>query len=116
MTSAALGVPTSGVEVVGLSKHGFWLLLSEGEVFVPFEKFPWFRAAPVSRVLNVRRLSADHLRWPDLDVDLHVESLRHPERFPLVGSGNASLARPRRRASTRSKEMAVKTARRNGGR
>jgi len=25
-----------------------------------------------------------HLHWPDLDVDLAVESIEHPERFPLV--------------------------------
>jgi hypothetical protein len=25
-----------------------------------------------------------HLYWPDLDIDLAVESIRHPEQFPLV--------------------------------
>lgn len=84
MPSGTLGSTSSRAEVVGLSKHGFWLLLSEGEIFVPFAKFPWFKSAPVSRVLKVRRLSADHLRWPDLDVDLHVDSLRDPESFPLL--------------------------------
>jgi hypothetical protein len=29
------------------------------------------------------RPTPDHLYWPDLDVDLSVESIRHPERFPL---------------------------------
>jgi hypothetical protein len=24
-----------------------------------------------------------HLYWPDLDVDLGLETIRHPERFPL---------------------------------
>ena len=24
------------------------------------------------------------IEWPDLDVDLEIESLRHPERYPLV--------------------------------
>jgi hypothetical protein len=28
--------------------------------------------------------SPDHLYWPGLDVDLAVESIGHPERFPLV--------------------------------
>ena len=84
MHSGTLGATSSSAEVVGLSKHGFRLLLSEGEIFVPFSKFPWFKSAPVSRVLKVRRMSADHLRWPDLDVDLHVESLRDPDSYPLV--------------------------------
>jgi hypothetical protein len=26
------------------------------------------------------------LHWPDLDVDLHVDSIEHPERYPLVAN------------------------------
>jgi hypothetical protein len=37
--------------------------------------------------------SAHHLHWPDLDIDLAVESLRHPERYPLI-----SQAQPSKRA------------------
>ena len=113
MNSVVLGAPISGAEVFGLSKHGFWLFLAEGEVFVPFAKFPWFRSAPVSRVLNVRRLSADHLRWPDLDVDLHVESLRAPGRFPLVGKSLPStFARGGQKASLKSKRSVAARLRR----
>src|SRR3546814_7518272 len=31
-----------------------------------------------------RSPSPQHLYWPDLDIDLAVDSIRHPERFPLV--------------------------------
>jgi hypothetical protein len=24
----------------------------------------------------------EHFRWPELDVDLSLESIRHPEKFP----------------------------------
>jgi hypothetical protein len=74
----------SQVEVTNISKHGFWLLREERELFVPFSDFPWFLQAPVSAILNVERTNADHLYWPDLDVDLAVESIEHPEGFPLV--------------------------------
>lgn len=84
MKSATLGTPTSEVEVTNISKHGFWLLIHDQEIFVPFAQFPWFKDAPVSKILNVELPSEHHLYWPDLDVDLAVESLRHPERFPLV--------------------------------
>ena len=84
MTSVAPGTSTSEVEVTNVSKHGFWLLIRDQEVFVPFTDFPWFRDAPIGHLLNVRLLSPQHLYWPDLDVDLAVESLFHPERFPLV--------------------------------
>jgi len=84
MTSAAPGTSTSAVEVTNVSKHGFWLLIRDQEVFVPFTEFPWFRDAPIGHLLNVHLPSPHHLYWPDLDVDLAVDSLFHPERFPLV--------------------------------
>ena len=109
MHSGTLGSSSSGAEVLGLSKHGFWLLLGEGEVFVPFSKFPWFKSAPVSRVLNVRRLSRDHLRWPDLDVDLHISSLRDPDGFPLVAKTKvAGVSEPRARYRARTPRAAAR--------
>ena len=84
MTSAKLGQNTSAVEVTNVSKHGFWLLLGDEELFVAFAEFPWFRDAPTGKLTNVERPSPHHLYWPVLDVDLAVASIRHPEEFPLV--------------------------------
>jgi len=92
MRSARRGKSTSKAEVTNLSPHGLWLLVSEREHFLPFESFPWFREASVAAALNVELLSAGHLYWPDLDVDLALESIEHPERFPLV-----SRPRPRKK-------------------
>lgn len=83
MTSVAPGTSTSEVEVTNVSKHGFWMLIRDQEAFVPFAEFPWFRDASIAQLLNVQLPSPHHLYWPDLDVDLAVESLFHPERFPL---------------------------------
>lgn len=79
-----LGVSTLAVEVTNISRHGFWLLLGEEELFAPFREFPWFRSAPVSALLNVQFSPPGHLYWPDIDVDLTVDSVRHPEEYPLV--------------------------------
>ena len=84
MTSAALGANTSQVEVTNISQHGFWLLLENEELFLPFSEFPWFRNVTLSKILHVELPSSNHLYWPELDVDLSVESVRHPEQFPLV--------------------------------
>ncbi len=84
MTSAALGTNTSPVEVTNVSPHGFWLMLRDEEMFAPFEQFPWFKNAPVGKLFHVELPSDHHLYWPELDVDLAVESLTHPERFPLI--------------------------------
>jgi hypothetical protein len=79
-------------EVTNVSRHGFWMLLGQREYFVPFKAFPWFRDATIAELIRVELPSPHHLSWPDLDVDLAVESLEHPERYPLV-----SRARPNKR-------------------
>ncbi|HKQ56576.1 MAG TPA: DUF2442 domain-containing protein [Candidatus Eisenbacteria bacterium] len=84
MKSAPRGNDTSQAEVSGISAHGVWLFLGDREVFLPFKDFPWFREAPVAGVLNVERPQPNHLYWPDLDIDLDVESILEPKRFPLV--------------------------------
>jgi hypothetical protein len=89
MTSGVLGQGTLAVEVTNVSKHGFWLLLGDEELFVPFADFPWFRDAPIGKLTNVELPSPHHLYWPALDVDLAVASIRHPEQFPLVSRPGA---------------------------
>ena len=84
MKSAALGKNTSGVEVLNVSPHGFWLLAGAEVLFLSFDQFPWFRDATIGQISGVQLPSANHLYWPELDVDLAVESIRHPEQFPLV--------------------------------
>ena len=84
MRSAQRGKSTSTVEVSNVSPNGFWLLLDEREVFVPFKDFPWFRNATIGQLTTVERPHMSHLYWPELDVDLAVDSLDHPERYPLV--------------------------------
>ena len=78
------GLTTSAPEVTHISKHGFWLLLDQEELLVPFAEFPWFRQASIDQISDVQWPSADHLYWPQLDADLSVESIRHPAAFPLV--------------------------------
>lgn len=84
MKSASLGPSTFLVEVTNVSPHGFWLFVGEQELFVPFKDFPWFRDASIREISHVELPSAHHLYWPDLDIDLAVESLTNPERYPLV--------------------------------
>jgi hypothetical protein len=84
MKSETLGTDTSEVEVTQISKHGIWLLLNDKEHFLSFENFPWFRDAPISAIHNVELLNEHHLYWPELDIDLAVESLVRPDRFQLI--------------------------------
>lgn len=96
MRSVARGRHTSAeVEVTNISAHGIWLLLGDREVFLEFKNFPWFRDATIGQVLNVKRPSLGHLYWPELDVDLAVESIDNPEKYPLVSSARPSKNSPR---------------------
>jgi len=92
MKSAVRGKLTSDIEVTNVSSHGFWLFLDDRELFVAFEQFPWFREVSIRELVNVQRPHPHHLYWPDLDVDLAVESIEDPEKYPLV-----SRVRPNRR-------------------
>lgn len=103
MRSGRPGERTFPAEVTNISTHGLWVLLDTRELFLSFDVFPWFREAPIGKVLRVQRPSPDHLYWPDLDIDLAVESIEHPERFPRVSEArpNYALQRAGRRTARR---------------
>ncbi len=77
------GTVTLEAEVTNISGHCFWLLLGSEELAVPFSEFPWFAKATVAQITDVQRPSHDHLYWPQLDIDLSIESIRSPAAFPL---------------------------------
>ena len=83
MSFEPLGISTSQVEVTGISPHGVWLLAGEEEVLLSYEDFPWFKDVSVREILNVQEPISGHFYWPDLDLDLGMETIRHPDRFPL---------------------------------
>ena len=103
MKSAARGRGISQVEVTNVSPHGFWLFVGEHELFVSFKHFPWFKDASIRQITRVELPSAHHLYWPDLDVDLAVDSLTHPERYPLTSQAQANKHSQRTRAPRRVK-------------
>ena len=87
MKSDAGGKSTLAAEVTQIDKQGIWLLIGENESFLSFENFPRFRDASVGTIHNVELLNNNHLYWPDLDIDLTVESIEHPERFRFMPQG-----------------------------
>lgn len=83
MSSLPHGNNTLTVEVTNISAHGIWLLADNKELFMSYEDFPWFKNQTVESITNVEELSPNHFYWPDIDVDLTLESIEHPTRFPL---------------------------------
>ena len=81
------GTSTLAAEVTNVSRHGFWLSLDAEQLLLPFADFPWFRQASVDQLSDVQQPAPGHLYWPQLDVDIAVESIRNPGAFPLVAKG-----------------------------
>jgi len=73
----------SHCEVTNISVAGFWLLVDDREYFVPFDDYPAFRRATVAQIYAMQHLGPTQFNWPDLDIDIELEALKHPERFPL---------------------------------
>ncbi len=69
-------------QITSIEIDGFWLLTGEGEYFVSFEDYPEFRDAPVKQIFRFDQ-AFDHFHWPDLDIDIELDALKHPDRFPL---------------------------------
>lgn len=83
MKSERTGTDASEVEVLNISPHGFWIMVHDREYFLDFDYFPWFRRATLSQVFRVQLFHGEHLYWPDLDVDLDLDRIEHPEKYPL---------------------------------
>jgi uncharacterized protein DUF2442 len=108
--SSKLGKHISA-EVSNVSTNGFWLLIAEKERFLSFADFPWFREARIRELVNVELQSPNHLYWPDLDIDLAVDSIDHPERYPRVSRLRANTTlQPPSRAPRKSKPQRTSRA------
>jgi len=70
-------------EVTNISSHGLWILSNGKEFFLSYENFPWFKDKTVNDITKVVSFGRGHLYWENLDVDLSLEMIEHPERFPL---------------------------------
>lgn len=70
--------------VLMIDAQGMMLSVLGQDSFVSYNRVPKLRDARVSSALNVRMAGPNAIEWPELDVDLEIESLKHPERYPSV--------------------------------
>jgi len=76
------------VSVLMINAQGIMISVKGNDYFLSYNRIPWMKDASIRNVLNVKLEGRDAISWPDLDVDLEIESLRHPERYPLVMKRN----------------------------
>ena len=83
-TSSNNNSQLTSVAVLMINSQGMMLSVQGQDYFVSYNRVPWLRDARISSALNVRMCGSRAIEWPELDVDLEIESLKHPERYPLV--------------------------------
>ena len=74
---------TTSVSVENITPFGIWLFVEGREHFLSYEDYPYFRDQTLKAIQNVQLLHGYHLYWPELDVDLEIDNLEHPEKYPL---------------------------------
>lgn len=70
-------------EVTAIGRDGFWLISNDREYFVPYADYPVFRRATVEQIYAMHEITPGQFHWEELDADIEIEALAHPERFPL---------------------------------
>jgi hypothetical protein len=78
------------VSVENITPFGIWLYVKEKEYFLSYEDYPYFKRQILSSIQNVQLLHGFHLFWPELDVDLEIDNLENPEKYPLKYKSNIS--------------------------
>lgn len=83
-TSLNNNLQNTSVSVLMINAQGIMLSVQGNDYFISYNRMPWLKDARISDVLNVRMSGRSAIEWASLDVDLEIESLKHPERYPLI--------------------------------
>lgn len=83
--SSRLATSSSEIEVTGISLQGIKILVFNKEYFLPFTSFPWFQQAKIDDILNVE-FNRQNLYWPSLDIDLSIDIIEHPDKYPSISN------------------------------
>jgi len=86
------------VSVENISAFGIWLFVKGKEYFLDFSTYTYFKDQTIKSIQNVKLLHGFHLYWPDLDVDLEIDNLENPGKYPFKSrcSGRKANTLPQR--------------------
>ncbi|WP_455591764.1 DUF2442 domain-containing protein [Bacteroides sp.] len=71
-----------------INAQGIMISVLGNDYFISYNRMPWLKEARISDVLDVRMSGRSSIEWETLGVDLEIESLKHPERYPLIMKRN----------------------------
>ncbi|MCG2712883.1 MAG: DUF2442 domain-containing protein [Candidatus Omnitrophica bacterium] len=75
---------TISVSVENITPFGIWILVKAKEYFLDYQNYPFFRNQIIKDIQNVKLLHGFHLYWPNLDIDLEIDNLENPTKYPLI--------------------------------
>ena len=76
------------VSVLMINDKGIMLSVKGNDYFVSYNRIPGMKHACISDALDVKMSGRNSIEWTKLDVDLEIDSLKHPERYPLIMKRN----------------------------
>jgi hypothetical protein len=79
------------VSVENITPFGIWLFVKGREYFLSYKDYPYFRDQTLKSIQAVQLLHGYHLHWPELDVDLEIDNLENPEKYPLKWTPKSHL-------------------------
>jgi hypothetical protein len=77
------------VSVENITPFGIWLFVKGKEYFLSYKDYPYFREQVLSAIQDVQLLHGYHLYWPQLDIDLEIDNIENPEKYPLRSKATA---------------------------
>jgi len=80
----------TSVSVLMINGQGIMISVCGQDYFLSYNRIPWMRDASINDVLNIQMCGNEAIEWPALDVDLEIDSLHHPERYPLIIKRNVA--------------------------
>ncbi len=83
-TSLKNNTSAISADVLMINDRGVMISVMGEDYFLSYNRVPWMRDATINEVLDVRMSGKNAIEWPKLDVDLEIDSLKHPERYPLL--------------------------------
>ncbi len=72
------------VSIENITSFGIWILIKEKEYLLSYKDFPYFKDQTLNSIQNVQLLHGNHLYWPEADIDLEIDNLDNPEKYPLI--------------------------------
>jgi hypothetical protein len=84
MKSSKHGTTILNNSVTGIGNTGLWVICEDKEYFIPFNDYPALKNASIDNIFNLITVSPKQLYWPDIDIDIEIDALETPDRFPLI--------------------------------